>query len=135
MSENNKIRVFAPTNIYIDSSFLSGDIEDVIKRLKDIPGHHKKYLSEFKKTNKSKSYDPLWDTIDQYKISYDYDFNSATTYTLEMYREKTEEELVAEEEKREAQRVAQKRAIIVREAAQTKREKTLLKTLKEKYEQ
>ena len=110
----------------IDSDFFEGKIEDIQKRLKDIP---MKVITEHK--------DPNLALCHRFAISsyhdWGYDNHSSVVYTLECYRWETDEEVknriakeksLADNKKKRAQRAR---------LAKEKREKTMYENLKKKF--
>lgn len=131
--ERNRVIVHAPNNFYFDIDFFVDDVDKIIEKLRDIKKNHQKFLKEIK-ADKSRTYDPMWDLIDKYEFKIEYYNDYETDVQLVFSRPETDSEY---EKRIEANKQKSKAAIEnakKRKISTEKRERTLLETLKKKYE-
>jgi len=112
-----------PINFYADLDQFRGKLNDILRFIEELP---KKLVEEH---GVSKDYYTF--ELDWYK-----DYYEDSSYDLHIYgyRKETVEEATKRIEDIKKRAEASKKAIITKKQAQEKREKTLLETLKKKYE-
>lgn len=128
MKTENLVQIKDIPYIYLDSDTLSGEIEEVSKKVLGIRQQLADKITEHKKLN------PLITPIEQYKsIKLDVSYYDGIEITLACYREKTAEEIKKAKEETKLRKAAAIKSAKTRKLAQEKREKTLYENLKKKY--
>lgn len=136
--EKIKIQIKDVPYLYLDFDIMEGDINEVSKNILDIKN---KLKTAYDARNHMLSYRK--DMISQFtpfndyqyihlKTSYNYDEDK--DLLLEVWRDETDEEYNKRLESNKKRSESAKLAAITKKIAQEKREKSLLKTLKKKYE-
>jgi len=110
-----KIKIKDIPYIYIDSDLFEGTLEEVSKKVLSLK-------------------DKLKESYKEIRIASTFDYDGNREYYLEVYRDETDEEYNKRIELAKKKSESAKLAAKNRKEAQKKRELSLLKTLKEKYE-
>lgn len=115
---------------FLDKSMFEGRLEEIIENIKNIPDRLVKNYPHNPDIKNYHRFSIRQDTEYEY-----YSSDSHDVYHLQCWRWETDEEVRIRLEKSKKQSEASKKAAITKKLAQEKREKTLLQTLKKKYEE
>ena len=138
--KNNLVEIKDAPYLYIELDDFEGAIEEVSERILKIRERLKKAHENREKDwvkNNSKLQMPDFTSFSDYKVielRLINDYDGYPEVDISCYREKTEKEINKEKERSEKARLAGIESAKKRKEAQEKREKTLLETLKKKYE-
>lgn len=126
--------------LYLDFSIFEGEIKDVTKNILNIKqslitswkNREINVLKEFR-PNKIPVFTHYKD-YEEIKIKLELNWEGERNIIIEVFRKETDEEFKIRLEQNKKRSESAKKAAINRKLSQEKREKSLLKTLKEKYE-
>jgi len=136
MNKNRlKIEIKNVPYVYLDNSILSGTLEEVSKNILGLKDKLKEayYYVTSKKDIIYANLTPF-ENYKYIELDYRYNYNDDLELILKCYRDETDEEYNKRIELSKKKSEAAKLAAKNRKEAQKKRELSLLKTLKEKYE-
>ena len=139
--EKIKIQIKDVPYLYIDFDIIEGDIKEVSKKVLDIKN---KLKTAYDARNQSIGTSYREDMVPQFtpfkdyqyiylKTGYGHDYDDRDL-SLEVWRDETDEEYNKRLESNKKRSKSAKLAAITKKIAQEKREKSLLITLKKKYE-
>ena len=117
--------------IYVHSDDLTGNIDDIPKKLNRLKDQLKSIIDTWIKEG-----NPIT-PFSQYaliEIERNYDYDGSTTYALKCFRLETPEEVQERLSKDKQRKQAAKKAAQTRKAATEKAQRTLYETLKKKFE-
>lgn len=125
------IEVKAPLHQYFDIDFLSGDINEVIEKLKDFVPKHKEFIANLKEEHGFKI-DPNWLLINRYEITFNRYYEDIEL-VFKFYRDETDEEYKSRLKKETQVSKRLKEQAKQRKEEQEKKERELYEELKKKY--
>lgn len=124
--------------LYIDTDIFEGNIQEVSKNILNISKKLKEaYLNREKEKNTYGKLIPEFTPFNKYeniKIHTEWDYDGYGEIIVKAYRKESDDELKARLEKSKILSMKAKESARKRKLSQEKREKSLLETLKKKYE-
>lgn len=130
--QKNKIKVLAPTHMYLSNDFFEGEINEIIERLQNFVPNHQEFIKNLKSENGHRK-DPMWDLIDKYVFNFEYYHDGFDLY-VSYFRDETDEELEKRIEADKKRSASAKSAATKRKKLKEKEERELYEKLKKKYE-
>ena len=139
MNKLEKIKVIIKDvpYVYLDFEMLQGDINDVAKNILSIKDKLKDAYLKREIDSKSYKIKPIFTPYEDYKYIDFYiniGYEGDREIEISVYRDETDEEFKKREELQKLRSIVAKKGAESKKLAQEKREKTLLATLKKKYE-
>ena len=131
-----KVQIKDVPYIYLDSDLLKGEIREVSKKILAIKNKLKEACDLREKKIREEKLSAFFIPFKDYKYIY-LKVNNDDGYTevnIEVWRDETDEEYDKRLEVINRRKISAKNAAKNRKASQIKREKSLLETLKKKYE-
>ncbi len=133
--EKIKVRIKDVPYVYLETNILSGELETVSKNILNIKDKLKEAFLQREINVADYKIPPVFTPFEDYKYIHinivDYD---GLDIEIEVFRDETEEEFKKREELQKLRSIVAKKGAESKKLAQEKREKTLLATLKKKYE-
>jgi hypothetical protein len=127
MKKEKKRELLREIPHFVDDAQLEGDIDVIVKYIKSLPQRAREAYPDSVDIKNSHRF--------SIRIGKEYNYgDSYNVYHLQCWRWETDEDLELRLEQTKKEREAAKKAAITRKTAQEKRERSLLETLKKKYE-